>query len=63
MLGNSLEFAVGAALLALVIGTVLAYVQSGRNGTLWPDWTFAFRRRADRFDAGEYELTPARVVA
>jgi iron(III) transport system permease protein len=27
MLGNSLEFAVGAALLALVIGTVLAYVQ------------------------------------
>jgi cation diffusion facilitator CzcD-associated flavoprotein CzcO len=36
---------------------------TGRNGTLWPDWTFAFRRRADRFDAGEYELTPARVVA
>jgi cation diffusion facilitator CzcD-associated flavoprotein CzcO len=33
---------------------------TGRNGTLWPDWTFAFRRRASRFDASEYELTPGR---
>ena len=24
---------------------------TGRNATLWPDWTFAFRRRAARFDA------------
>ena len=29
---------------------------TGRNATLWPDWTFAFRRRAARFDAAEYEL-------
>jgi cyclohexanone monooxygenase len=33
---------------------------TGRNGTLWPDWTFSFRRRAARFDAGEYELAPGR---
>jgi hypothetical protein len=33
---------------------------TGRNGTLWPDWTFMFRRRSSRFDASEYELTPAR---
>ena len=29
---------------------------TGRNGTLWPDWTFRFRRRAARFDAPHYEL-------
>jgi cation diffusion facilitator CzcD-associated flavoprotein CzcO len=29
---------------------------TGRNGALWPDWTFRFRRRAARFDASEYEL-------
>lgn len=29
---------------------------TGRNATLWPDWTFAFRRRAARFDAAAYEL-------
>ena len=29
---------------------------TGRNGALWPDWTFRFRRRASRFDASEYEL-------
>ncbi len=29
---------------------------TGRNGTLWPDWTFRFRRRASRFDAAHYEL-------
>jgi cation diffusion facilitator CzcD-associated flavoprotein CzcO len=36
---------------------------SGRNSTLWPDWTFAFRRRAARFEAADYTLTspaPAR---
>jgi cation diffusion facilitator CzcD-associated flavoprotein CzcO len=32
---------------------------TGRNGTLWPDWTFRFRRRASRFDASKYELRPA----
>ena len=36
---------------------------TGRNGTLWPDWTFAFRRRASRFDASEYQLTPGRRPA
>ena len=33
---------------------------TGRNGTLWPDWTFAFRRRSHRFEAAEYELSPGR---
>ena len=28
---------------------------TGRNSTLWPDWTFAFRR-ASRFDPTAYEL-------
>jgi cation diffusion facilitator CzcD-associated flavoprotein CzcO len=32
---------------------------TGRNATLWPDWTFAFRRRTARFDASEYELRTA----
>ena len=38
---------------------------TGRNSTLWPDWTFAFRR-ASRFDPTAYELgagIPARVPA
>jgi cation diffusion facilitator CzcD-associated flavoprotein CzcO len=30
---------------------------TGRNATLWPDWTFAFRRRTARFDPREFELT------
>jgi cation diffusion facilitator CzcD-associated flavoprotein CzcO len=37
---------------------------TGRNSTLWPDWTFAFRRRAARFEPGDYALTtgtPART--
>jgi cation diffusion facilitator CzcD-associated flavoprotein CzcO len=29
---------------------------SGRNATLWPDWTWRFRQRAARFDAGAYRL-------
>jgi cation diffusion facilitator CzcD-associated flavoprotein CzcO len=33
---------------------------TGRNATLWPDWTFLFRRRAARFDASEYELGTGR---
>jgi cation diffusion facilitator CzcD-associated flavoprotein CzcO len=32
---------------------------TGRNSTLWPDWTFRFRRRAARFDPSEYELGTA----
>jgi hypothetical protein len=29
---------------------------TGRNATLWPDWTWRFRQRTARFDAGNYEL-------
>ncbi len=32
---------------------------TGRNATLWPDWTFAFRRRAKRWKAGAYALAGA----
>jgi len=28
----------------------------GRNTTLWPDFTFRFRRRTRRFDPDNYEL-------
>ena len=28
----------------------------GRNTTLWPDYTFRFRRRTRRFDAERYEF-------
>jgi cation diffusion facilitator CzcD-associated flavoprotein CzcO len=31
----------------------------GRNTTIWPDYTFRFRRRTKRFDARAYELTAA----
>ena len=30
--------------------------ETGRNPTLWPDWTFRFRRRAARFDPHDYVL-------
>lgn len=30
----------------------------GRNSTLWPGFTFAFRRRTRHFDLGSYETTP-----
>ncbi len=30
---------------------------TGRNATLWPDWTFRFRRRTARFETSEYDLT------
>jgi cation diffusion facilitator CzcD-associated flavoprotein CzcO len=38
---------------------------SGRNATLWPDWTWRFRQRARRFDPAHYELRarPAERVA
>ncbi len=29
---------------------------TGRNGTLWPDWTWRFRQRTARFDAESYRL-------
>jgi hypothetical protein len=38
----------------------------GRNATLWPDWTWRFRRLCRRFDADAYMLTaprPALVAA
>ena len=31
----------------------------GRNRTLWPTFTFDFRRRTERFAPADYELTPA----
>jgi cation diffusion facilitator CzcD-associated flavoprotein CzcO len=33
---------------------------TGRNATLWPDWTFRFRQRTRRFEPAEYELHAAR---
>ncbi len=38
---------------------------TGRNATLWPDWTWRFRQRTARFDANEYLLrsTPERAPA
>jgi len=41
---------------------------SGRNGALWPDWTWRFRQELARFDEHSYELrtpreAPARVPA
>ncbi len=32
--------------------------RSGKNTTLWPGFTFDFRRRTRRFDVGAYELVP-----
>jgi cation diffusion facilitator CzcD-associated flavoprotein CzcO len=33
--------------------------RNGRNSTLWPDWTWRFRRRAAKLDPSEYELATA----
>jgi hypothetical protein len=32
---------------------------NGRNSTLWPGWTWEFRRRVARLDPAEYELAAA----
>lgn len=32
--------------------------RSGKNTTIWPGFTFEFRLRTRRFDAGSYELVP-----
>jgi len=34
---------------------------TGRNSTIWPDWTFRFRHRTQSFDSSKYDLrtTPA----
>ena len=34
---------------------------TGRNTTLWPDWTFRFRQRTRSFDLPSYVTTPART--
>ena len=31
---------------------------NGRNSVQWPDFTFNFRRRVNRFDPGDYVLQP-----
>jgi hypothetical protein len=36
---------------------------TGRNGVLWPDWTWRFRRLAARFDETAYELQASARVA
>lgn len=35
---------------------------TGRNSTLWPDFTFRFRRRVQRFHADSHHLTPGRTA-
>ncbi len=32
---------------------------TGRNATLWPDWTFMFRKRTSSFNPAHYRLEPA----
>ena len=32
---------------------------NGRNSTMWPDYTFRYRRRVDRFDVADYDVEPA----
>jgi hypothetical protein len=32
--------------------------RTGRNATLWPDWTWRFRRRTAAFDPADFELLP-----
>ena len=36
---------------------------TGRNATLWPDWTFAFRRRTAQFDPGDFALSKSEARA
>jgi cation diffusion facilitator CzcD-associated flavoprotein CzcO len=36
--------------------------ETGRNSTLWPDWTWRFRRRTARFDAEAYDVLPAKSL-
>jgi cation diffusion facilitator CzcD-associated flavoprotein CzcO len=36
---------------------------TGRNGVLWPDWTWRFRRLATQFDEEAYALTTPRPIA
>ncbi len=44
-------------------GCVSFYLDdTGRNATLWPDWTWRFRQRAARFDANAYTLQTLKPV-
>ena len=36
--------------------------RQGRNSIMWPGFTFEFRRRTRRFDAGAYRFTPRLAV-
>jgi cation diffusion facilitator CzcD-associated flavoprotein CzcO len=36
--------------------------RTGRNATLWPDWTWRFRRLASRSDMSAYQLTTPKPV-
>jgi hypothetical protein len=29
---------------------------NGRNSTMWPDYTFRYRRRVDHFDVADYNI-------
>ena len=31
---------------------------NGRNSTMWPDYTFRYRRRVERFDVADYDVEP-----
>ena len=35
---------------------------TGRNATLWPDWTWRFRMRTARFDPADFELASRRAA-
>ncbi len=55
---------------AMMAGTVWAtgcaswYLDAtGHNTTLWPDFTFRFRKRTRRFDADAYDCKPRTVVS
>jgi hypothetical protein len=37
--------------------------RTGRNSTLWPGYTWAYRHRLRRFDPAEYLMTPADPAA
>ena len=34
---------------------------TGRNSTIWPDWTWRFRQRSARFDPAAYELSSSKA--
>jgi hypothetical protein len=36
---------------------------NGRNTTIWPDFTWRYRRQLQRFDAASYELTAPETVS